>query len=104
MPEASKNIAVILINKIIKTSLFRKHQLMVPDEISDGDDIVVSYPCILDARSVYVTGKNYYHYVMRTGSITKQLDASDSCRTKVFLDYVDKIFRDKEEAIPTAMR
>lgn len=21
---------------------------MVPDEISDGDDIVVSYPCILD--------------------------------------------------------
>ena len=77
---------------------------MVPDEISDGDDIVVSYPCILDASSVYVTGKDYYHYVMRTGSITKQLDASDSCRTKVFLDYVDKIFRDKEEAIPTAMR
>ena len=99
-----KNIAVNIINKIIKTSLLRKYQLMVPDEISDGEDIVVSYPCILDASSVYVTGKNYYHYVMRTGSITKQLDASDSYRTKVFLDYVDKIFRDKEEAIPTAMR
>ncbi len=63
------NLSCHVYNKIYKTSLLRKYQLRVLDDISVGEDAAVIYPLISDAKSVYVSGYNYYHYCVRADSV-----------------------------------
>ena len=64
-----------------KTDLLKRWQLQVPDEIIIGEDVSVVYPLLFDAKRVYVSGKNYYHYFLRTDSLmgTKAVGNADSC-------------------------
>lgn len=75
------NISAHLIDKIYKRDLIKKWLSRVPYEIKIAEDAAVVYTLLCDAKSVYVSGKNYYHYCIRPDSIMgmKPLGKADSC-------------------------
>lgn len=83
------NVPGSLCNKMIKTELLKTFVLRAPDKISIGSDAVVSYPLILNAKSVYVMGKNYYHYRIREGSITTKKCINEIENVKRVFEHVE---------------
>lgn len=60
-----------LCDKLIKRSILTANLINVSNLISYGEDVACTYPCLLDAQSVYVTNLPFYHYRQRQGSIVK---------------------------------
>jgi glycosyltransferase involved in cell wall biosynthesis len=60
-------------DKLIKRDILSNNQVNVNDCITYGEDAACTYPCILDASSVFVTNLPLYHYRQRTGSMVKSL-------------------------------
>ncbi len=58
-----------LCNKVIRTELWKKHQLACPDKLKKNVDDAVIFPCLLDMKSIYVEAKFFYHYCVRKTSI-----------------------------------
>lgn len=56
--------------KAIKKELAIKHQLKVTTKISLGEDVCCSFPCYLEANSVYMSKKSVYLYTIRNDSLT----------------------------------
>lgn len=56
-------------NKIFRKERLLKYQMDVPIEAKVGEDADVTYPYIFESRSISVSGKCFYHYVMRKDSI-----------------------------------
>ena len=56
--------------KLIKTCLYKEHQMNVPEKISMGEDAACMYPCYMYADKVYVTEGKFYHYRQHVGSIS----------------------------------
>ena len=56
-------------NKIFRKSKLVQYQMAVPADAKVGEDADVVYPYIFDAKSITVSGKCFYHYVMRSDSI-----------------------------------
>lgn len=79
-----------VINKLIKTDLLKKMQPKVDDFIKIGEDAAVVYPCILNAESIRVTHKIYYHYRFRTGSIMGASKGNDIERLKMLEKHLDR--------------
>ncbi len=59
--------------KIYKTGLIKDLQMQLSVDARIGDDAAVVYPCFLAANCIAVLGQNYYHYVMRPGSVMDSL-------------------------------
>lgn len=80
------NISHHVYNKVFKKDLLMKYQMQVDDFVNVGEDMACTYPCILNAKKIAVTGKSYYHYCMRADSImgTKKMDEGE--RYKVLFD------------------
>lgn len=57
--------------KLVKKEIIIENQNKVSDRISYGEDAACTFPCFLDAGSIYVTNKLLYHYRQRQGSIVK---------------------------------
>ena len=55
--------------KLFKKNIISKVQLSIPDMITYGEDTACVYPCILNAKSVYVSNCPLYHYRIRHDSI-----------------------------------
>lgn len=58
--------------KLIKRELLIQCQKEVPDQISYAEDAVCIYPCLLMAKSVYVTNLPLYHYRIIPNSMVKK--------------------------------
>lgn len=58
-----------LCNKLYKKNIIEKYQ-MLPDH-SDNifDDVMVSIPCVAEAKSIYITHECFYHYRVRNDSV-----------------------------------
>ena len=63
-----------LCDKLIKREILIENQMMVDSLISYGEDVACTFPCIIDADSIYVTNIPLYHYRQRPGSIAKKND------------------------------
>ena len=61
-------IDMILWNKVIRTEIRKIHQTAAPDRLNKGEDDAVVFPCLLDAGSIYVDSKCFYHYCVRESS------------------------------------
>jgi glycosyltransferase involved in cell wall biosynthesis len=62
-------------NKIFNRELLEKNQFNVINEIRMGEDAACTYPCLLDATSIYILEKKYlYHYRQNSLSMTKKYD------------------------------
>ena len=58
-------------SKLIRRNLIVENQNKVSDQISYGEDVSCTFPCLLDAESVCVTNMPLYHYRQRQGSMVK---------------------------------
>ena len=64
-------IAPSLWNKIFKKDLVIKHLEDIQVRLSMGDDWVISYPCLWDAKTIVLLDECYYVYRYNTAGITK---------------------------------
>lgn len=62
-------------SKLVRRNLIVENQNKVSDQISYGEDVSCTFPCLLDAESVYVTNMPLYHYRQRQGSMVKGREA-----------------------------
>lgn len=60
-----------LCTKLIRRDILTANQKKVNDLISYGEDAACTYPCLLDASTIYITNLPLYHYRQRQGSIVK---------------------------------
>lgn len=60
-----------LVNKLFRKELLIGEQESVPENITNGDDTAVTYPCIQNAQKVILTDEIYYHYRQHDTSISK---------------------------------
>ena len=56
----------------IKMELYRKEQLLVPDNIKIGEDAAVTHPILYNSQSIYVLDEYLYYYRRNTLSMTKE--------------------------------
>lgn len=82
------NISAHVCDKVFHIDLLKRFQFRVPDGISIGEDAAVIYPLLFAAQSIYVSGRNDYHYCLRSNSImgTRYTGKDDS--TYLMLDYL----------------
>ena len=82
------NISAHVFDKIYKIDLLKKWQMSVPDEVIIGEDASVVYPLMFDAERVLISGKNYYHYCVRSNSIMGSESAKKEDTSYKMLSYV----------------
>lgn len=59
-------------NKLFKREILYQHQMNVDERISIGEDAAVTYPVLMECRSVYVSDCVAYHYRQREDSMLKK--------------------------------
>lgn len=64
-----QRIMAVVWGKVYKTDLYKKYQLLVPNDCTIGEDQACTYPVFLHAEKVYVLGKEMYHYRQRASSM-----------------------------------
>lgn len=60
-----------LVNKLFKKELLLSAQMNVPENITNGEDVAVTYPSILNAERIMLTDEIYYHYRQHDSSMSK---------------------------------
>ncbi len=65
-----RTIAPNVYSKIYKKEIIERYSNKIPHDITIGEDIPRSYPCILSAKSLYVIEKSFYHYRQNQGSMS----------------------------------
>lgn len=58
--------------KLIRQEILIDCQMKVPDIVSYAEDAACVYPCLLKARSIYVSNEPLYHYRIRPNSMVKE--------------------------------
>lgn len=91
--------ATVVWNKIYCTGLLREYQRKVDNQINIGEDVAVAFPCLLNANSVVVSGKNYYHYCIRDDSAMASQNNGNVYSEKLMLEYLQAEFQKKCEII-----
>ncbi len=89
-----KNIAFNVVNKLFRRDIIFRLQNSVPDNIFVGEDLCVSYPCIMASNRVYVTGKSYYHYCIRHDSVMGSMSPVKYDSIKRMLEYMRQAYFD----------
>ena len=59
-------------DKLFRREVLEPFQLMVDERLTMGEDAACSYPCILNAKSIFVLHKCLYHYRQTAFSMIKQ--------------------------------
>lgn len=88
-----RGISVAVWNKIYRSDLLKTYQRMVDNRINAGEDVAIVYPYILSMESVVVSGKNYYHYCIREGSVMEKRNETES--VDLMLDYIKSKFQER---------
>ena len=70
LDENMNNLFYFVWGKAIKRELATKHQLNVNCAISLGEDVSCTFPCYLEADTVYMSRKVIYLYTIRGDSLT----------------------------------
>ncbi len=58
-------------SKVFRKELYMKYQMKIDNMISMGEDGVVTYPCLYDASSLYLTSGTGYFYRVVHSSMTR---------------------------------
>jgi glycosyltransferase involved in cell wall biosynthesis len=67
------NILPNLWDKVIRKDVLARSLCNVPNEVSYGEDVACTYPCILCSKSVAVLDITPYHYRQRDGSMVREM-------------------------------
>lgn len=78
--------------KIYKRNLLERCQLPVDDRITYGEDGACVWNCFLQAKSIYISDKRFYHYEKRSDSITGSREKYYWAKINFFYVYVREMF------------
>lgn len=78
--------------KLYKRGLITRCQLLVDDKITYGEDGACVWNCFLQAGSVYISDKSFYHYEKRSNSISGTREKYYWAKINYFYVYVREIF------------
>ena len=70
MDKNMNHISYYLSGKAVKRDFITPLQLGVSEKISLGEDLCCTFPCYLNATSVYISKKKAYLYTVREGSMS----------------------------------
>ncbi len=92
-----QNIKLTLWSKMYRRSALYKYQMAVEDNIRIGEDAAVVYPILLNCNSIFVSGRNYYHYRIRSDSMTRNNDKREEEAVRAFEQYISREFHRAKE-------
>lgn len=75
MDKNMDHMSYYLSGKVIKRELLTPNQLDVSETISLGEDLCCVFSCYLDAKRVYISPEYKYLYTVRSGSMSKGVEA-----------------------------
>lgn len=79
--------------KLIRTSILKRHQLQVPNQIRVGEDPACLYPMLLEAKKIVVMSECLYHYQIRGNSVMGVNDGKEMEKLKIFYSFLRKRFQ-----------
>lgn len=88
------NISIHIYNKLFERNLLLSNELLIPEDISVGEDAACVYPCVLESDKIAIINKSFYHYRIRNSSIMGQSNASDLIKIKRLYQYLNKRFQE----------
>ncbi len=78
-----------LVNKLFRREVLFMTQMKVPEGITNGEDVAVTYLSILHAERICLTDEIYYHYRQHDNSMTKTIGTeSDISKIKELYRYL----------------
>lgn len=82
-------------DKVFKREILEKYQNAVPENITIGEDVAVSYPAIANAKRIYISEECKYHY-NRTNesSMLFSMDRLYFDRLFSLKEYLESVFKD----------
>ena len=83
---------------ITKKDLYIKHQTPVDNRIKLGEDMCVTFPAILDCKSLYVTKKGFIKYRILNTSMSHSFNPKDLDDLKNLISHYKKLNLDNQSA------
>lgn len=82
-------------NKLFKRDLLYKHQMSVDERITIGEDAAVTYPVLMECKSICVTDNVAYHYRQREDSMLKKSSsfADEAKKLRYLYEYMSNFAR-----------
>lgn len=82
--------------KLFRRSVLLPNMKSVDERITYGDDMVCTYPCLLDAESVLIyTERYFYHYRYHPSSMTMVYDEDYFKKHRYLYEYLQRCFSEK---------
>lgn len=78
-------------SKLFKRELIRDNILLIDNRVWRGEDMLLSYTCLLDANTVMVRKSYQYHYVQHEASAMHQYSSRNIENLRFFANNVKKI-------------
>ncbi|MGP1586909.1 MAG: CDP-glycerol glycerophosphotransferase family protein [Treponemataceae bacterium] len=97
------NLSIHIYNKLMKKDYLKFWTNKIDNFITIGEDAAVVYPAILNAKTLYVTEKNYYHYCLRGDSLMGTKNKTADNRLKIFLDNLQIEFFNAKANVKNAL-
>ena len=93
-----------LCTKLIRREIIEQVIQNVADNIAYGEDALCSYACMLDAKSIIVTGKTGYHYRDNRDSVCNVYSAVMIDRFILLGDELARLFRERSADMELQLR
>lgn len=61
-----------LVGKLIRKDIVSKIQETVPEDVTNGEDVMITYPCLLESDSIYLTDEAWYYYRQHPESMSQK--------------------------------
>ena len=81
-------------DKLFDRKLLIENQNNVPSEISIGEDVACSFPCMVEADTIVILHDSFYHYRQREGSMLRTGYFCGWNQTVTMASYLRKRFMD----------
>ena len=85
-----------LCNKIIRRDILERVIFDVDDSIVYGEDVLCSYPSLLDAKCIYVLRCPLYHYRQNFSSVTNTYDPQQMSKFLLLADELERQFKRRD--------
>lgn len=80
-----------VVNKIFRKNLLKSILNKVPDKITNGEDVAITYTYLLQSQTVCLTDNVYYHYRQHRGSMSQShtnLDTNEITGIRLLYSYL----------------
>ena len=82
-------------HKIFRTELLKKYQLMIPNDISLGEDVALTYPMLLECNGIYICNEPMYHYRFNEEGISLKYRNRTAPDSRNLIEFLQEVLPDK---------